>query len=90
MNLSIKELKYMQSIHIMELKREELANAEDIIIDTEKCLESRMESYIDQTGNPFAQNVGEYILQIGYMEGATDSIDDRLILLAKRKTQITI
>ncbi len=90
MNLSIKELKYMQSIHIMELKREELANAEDIIIDTEKCLESRMESYIDQTGNPFAQNIGEYILQIGYMEGATDSIDDRLILLAKRKTQITI
>lgn len=74
----------------MELKREELANAEDIIIDTEKCLESRMESYIDQTGNPFAQNIGEYILQIGYMEGATDSIDDRLILLAKRKTQITI
>ena len=88
MNLSIKELKHMQSIHIMELKREELANAEDIIIDTEKCLESRMESYIDQTGNPFAQNIGEYILQIGYMEGATDSIDDRL--LAKRKTQITI
>ena len=67
MNLSIKELKHMQSIHIMELKREELANAEDIIIDTEKCLESRMESYIDQTGNPFAQNIGEYILQIGYM-----------------------
>lgn len=90
MNLSIKELKHMQSIHIMELKREELANAEDIIIDTEKCLESRMESYIDQTGNPFAQNIGEYILQIGYMEGAIDSIDDRLILLAKRKTQITI
>lgn len=90
MNLSIKELKHMQSIHIMELKREELANAEDVIIDTEKCLESRMESYIDQTGNPFAQNIGEYILQIGYMEGATDSIDDRLILLAKRKTQITI
>lgn len=90
MNLSIKELKHMQSIHIMELKREELANAEDVIIDTEKCLESRMESYIDQTGNPFAQNIGEYILQIGHMEGATDSIDDRLILLAKRKTQITI
>ena len=90
MKLSIEEVKRMQSIHIMELKREELANAEDVIIDTEKCLESRMESYIDQTGNPFAQNIGEYILQIGYMEGATDSIDDRLILLAKRKTQLTI
>lgn len=89
-NMSIEELKRLQSIHIMDLKREELANAENIVIDTEKCLESRIESYIEQTGNPFAQNVGEYILQMGYMEGATDSIDDRLILLTKRKTQIMI
>lgn len=89
-SMTIEELKRMQSIHIMDLKREELANAEDIVIDTEKCVESRIESYIEQTGNPFALNVGEYILQIGYMEGATDTIDDRLILLTKRKTQIMI
>lgn len=89
-NMTIEELKRMQSIHIMDLKREELANAEDIVIDTEKCVESRIESYIEQTGNPFAQNVGEYILQIGHMEGATDTIDDRLILLTKRKTQILV
>lgn len=89
-NMTIKELKRLQSIHIMDLKREELANAEDIVIDTEKCVESRIESYIEQTGNPFAQNVGEYILQIGHMEGAADTIDDRLILLTKRKTQIMV
>lgn len=89
-NMTIEELKRMQSIHIMDLKREELANAEDIVIDTEKCVESRIESYIEQIGNPFAQNVGEYILQIGHMEGATDTIDDRLILLTKRKTQILV
>lgn len=89
-NMSIEELKRLQSIHIMDLKREELANAEDIVIDTEKCVESRIESYIEQTGNPFAQNVGEYILQIGHMEGAADTIDDRLILLTKRKTQIMV
>ena len=89
-NMTIEELKRMQSIHIMDLKREELANAEDIVIDTERCVESRIESYIEQTGNPFAQNVGEYILQIGHMEGAVDTIDDRLILLTKRKTQIMV
>lgn len=89
-NMTIEELKRLQSIHIMDLKREELANAEDIVIDTEKCVESRIESYIEQTGNPFAQNVGEYILQIGHMEGAADTIDDRLILLTKRKTQIMV
>ena len=69
MDLSIEELKRMQSMHIMELKREELANAEDIVIDTKKCVESRIKSFMEQTGNPFAQNVGEYILQIGFMEG---------------------
>lgn len=90
MDLSIEELKRMQSMHIMELKREELANAEDIVIDTKKCVESRIKSFMEQTGNPFAQNVGEYILQIGFMEGAEDLIDDRMILLTKRKTQIMV
>lgn len=90
MDLSIEELKRMQSLHIMDLKREELANAEDIVIDTKKCVESRIKSFIEQTGNPFAQNVGEYILQIGFMDGTDDLIDDRMVLLTKRKTQITI
>lgn len=90
MDLSIEELKRMQSMHIMELKREELANAENIVIDTKKCVESRIKSFMEQTGNPFAQNVGEYILQIGFMEGTEDLIDDRMILLTKRKTQIMV
>ena len=74
----------------MDLKREELANIEDIVINTEKCVESRVRSFIEQTGNPFAMNVGEYILQIGFMEGTDDTIDDRMLLLAKRKTQIMV
>lgn len=90
MDLSIEELKRMQSMNIMDLKREELAKAEDIVIDTERCVESRIKSYMEQTGNPFAQNVGEYILQIGFMEETNDSIDDRMILLTKRKTQIIV
>ncbi|MCI5584052.1 MAG: hypothetical protein MR383_00645 [Lachnospiraceae bacterium] len=90
MELSIEELKRMESMNIMDLKREELANAEDIVIDTKRCVESRIKSYMEQTGNPFAQNVGEYILQIGFMEGTNDLIDDRMILLTKRKTQIMV
>ena len=77
-------------MNIMDLKREGLANAEDIVIDTKRCVESRIKSYMEQTGNPFAQNVGEYILQIGVMEGTNDLIDDRMILLTKRKTQIMV
>lgn len=90
MNLSIEELKRLQHMNIMDLDRNQLANAEDIVIDTNKCVESRVKSFMEQTGNPFAQNVGEYILQIGYKEDSLETVDDRMILLAKRKTQITI
>ena len=90
MDWSMEELQRMQSINIMDLNREELANAEDIVIDTKKSVESRMKSFMEQTGNPYAQNVGKYILQIGFMEGANDSVNDRMILLTKRKTQITL
>ena len=90
MELSIEALKRMQSVHIMDLKREELTNLEDIHIDTEQCVESRIRSFLEQTKNPFAMNVGEYILQVGFSEETTDLIDDRMILLTKRKTQMTV
>ena len=90
MNMTMEDLKRMQSMSIRDLKREELANVEDIVIDTRKSVESRVKSFIEQTGNPFALNIGEYIVQFGYMEGAEDTIDDRMILLAKKKAQITI
>lgn len=88
MGLSLEELEYMQSMDIMDLKREELANAEDIVIDMGGCAESRILSFMEQTRNPFAQNVGDYILQIGFMEGTNELIDDQMLLLAKRKTQL--
>ena len=90
MELSIEALQRMQSVHIMDLKREELTNLEDIHIDTEQCVESRIRSFLEQTKNPFAMNVGEYILQVGFAEETTDLIDDRMILLTKRKTQMTV
>lgn len=86
----IEQLQHMQNMNIMELDRKQLVNAEDIVIDTEKSTENRIRSFIEQTGNPFAQNIGDYILQTGFMEGTDDLIDDRMILLTKRKTQIKI
>lgn len=90
MGVSMEELMRMRDINIMDLKREDLANIEDIVIDTELCIESRIRSFIEQTGNPYAQNIGEYILQVEFVEDTDDLIDDRLILLTKRKTDIMI
>lgn len=87
---TIEQLQQMQNMNIMELERDKLANAEDIMIDTGKSVESRICSFIEQAGNPFALNVGEYILQVGFAEGTEDLIDERMILLARRRAQIMI
>ena len=86
--MTIEELNRMRKQNIMDLKREELAHMEDIVIDTEKCVESRIESFLEQAPNPFAMNAGEYILKLGFMEEAKDSFDERMLLLAKRKTRL--
>ena len=87
---TIEQLRHMRDMDIRELKRDELVHIEDIVIDTEKSVESRARSFIEQAGNPFARNVGEYILQIGFAEGTEELIDDRMILLAKRRARITV
>lgn len=84
--MTIEQLSELQSVPIMELKREELANAEEIVIDPSKSQSSRVKSFLEQTGNPFAQNVGKYIVQTSYMEGAEDTLDDRMILLVRKQT----
>ncbi|MCI8483731.1 MAG: hypothetical protein HFH41_05275 [Lachnospiraceae bacterium] len=86
----MEERNCMDPMDIMELKREELSNIEDIVIDTEKSVERRIRSFLEQTKNPFAQNVGEYILQVGFEEGTNDLIEDKMALLAERKTQTLI
>ena len=87
---TIEQLRHMRDMDIRELKRDELVHIEDIVIDTEKSVESRARSFIEQAGNPFAMIVGEYILQIGFAEGTEELIDDRMILLAKRRARITV
>lgn len=90
MSLTLEELKKMQCRSIMELDRRELSNAEDLVIDTTKSVESRIKAFMEQTRNPFAQNVGEYVLQIGYKPDTEERLEDRMLLLIKRKAQITL
>jgi len=86
--LTIEELAKQKNIPIMELKREELSDADEIAIDLSKSQKQRVKSFLGQVKNPFAQNVGEYVLQIGYVEGAEDTLDDRMVLLARKQTMI--
>ena len=83
-------LSEQKNISIMELRREELSDADEIVIDSSKSQRERVQSFLEQTKNPFAQNVGKYILQIGYMEGAKETLDERMVLLARKLTNLLL
>ena len=59
-----------------------------MVIDTSKSLDQRVQSFFGQVKNPFAQNVGEYILQIGYAEGVQETLDYRMVQLVRKQTAI--
>ncbi len=82
------QLARLQKIPVTELLREDLTNMEEIAIDPSRSPRQRVQSFLEQVKNPFAQNVGEYILQIGYMEGAKDTLEERMVTLARKQAEI--
>lgn len=86
--LTLDELSEWKKIPIMELQREELSDADEIVIDPSQSQNQRVQSFLRQSKNPFAQKAGDYILQIGYMEGTEETLDDRMVLLARKQTVI--
>ncbi len=86
--MTLEELSELKKIPIMELKREQLSNADEIAIDLSKSPAQRVQSFLEQVKNPFAQNVGKYVLQIGYMDETEETLNDRMILLAKKQANI--
>ena len=86
--MTMEQLSELQKIPIMELRREELSDADEVVVDTSKSLNQRVQSFFGQMKNPFAQNVGEYILQIGYAEGVQETLDDRMVQLVRKQTAI--
>ncbi len=86
--MTMEQLSRLQKIPIMELRREELSDADEVVIDTSKSLNQRVQSFFRQMKNPFAQNVGEYILQIGYAESVQETLDDRMVQLVRKQTTV--
>lgn len=86
--VTLEKLSELKNIPIMELKREELSNAGEVVIDQFKSRNQRVQFFLEQVKNPFAQNVGEYILQIGYAQGEQETLDERMVQLVRKQTAI--
>ena len=90
MLLTVEELKRLEDMDIRDLKREDLDNAEDIVIDKQKPANQRMREFLEKSKNPYADNVGEYILQVTYSRTSEETLEDKMIQLAKRMTRIPL
>ena len=90
MVVTVEELKRMEDADIRELKREELDDAGDIAVDRNKPANRRMREFLEKTKNPYAQNVGDYILMVSYSKTSEETLEDKMIQLAKRMTRIPL
>ncbi len=88
MLISVEELKRLENMDIRDLKREDLDNAGDIEVDRSKPAVQRMREFLEKTKNPYAENVGEYVLMVTFSQTSQDTLEDRMVQLAKRMTRI--
>lgn len=90
MVVTVEELKRLEETDIRDLRREDLDNAGDIEIDRSKPANQRMREFLEKTKNPYAENVGDYILQVTYSRTSEETLEDKMIQLAKRMTRIPL
>lgn len=90
MVVTVEELQRLENMDIRDLKREELDNTGDVVIDKTKPANLRMKEFLEKTRNPYAENVGEYILAVTYSRTSEETLEDKMIQLAKRMTRIPL
>lgn len=90
MVVTVEELQRLEDTDIRELKRENLDNAGDVTFDKTNPANLRMLEFLEKTRNPYAENVGEYILAVTYSRTSEETLEDKMIQLAKRMTRIPL
>lgn len=90
MVVTVEELRRLEDTDIRDLRREDLDNAGDIVIDRQKPANQRMREFLEKTKNPYAENVGDYVLQVTYSKTSEETLEDKMVQLAKRMTRIPL
>ena len=90
MKVTVEELRRLEEQDIRELRREDLDNAGDIVIDRSVPANKRMLEFLEKTKNPYAENVGDYILKVTFSKNTEDTLEDKMVQLAKRMTRIPL
>ncbi|MCD7717200.1 MAG: hypothetical protein LUI39_12245 [Lachnospiraceae bacterium] len=90
MKVTIEELKRLEGMDVRRLRREDLDHAGEIAVDRTKPADRRMAEFLEKTKNPYAENVGDYVLMVSFSKGETMTLEDRLVQLARKMTRIPL
>ena len=90
MKVTIEELKRLEGMDVRRLRREDLDHAGEIAVDRTKSADRRMADFLEKTKNPYAENVGDYVLMVSFSKDETMTLEDRLVQLAKKMTRLPL
>ena len=83
------ELKKMAAVDVRTVDITTLTDLRDIEIDTRAPVEKKLASFVSQTGNPYVNRIGDYVIKVRYQkEGAT--IDEKMEEYIRRLAEIYV
>lgn len=77
----------MREADIMLADRAQLADISTLEIEEHRPVKDRIQSYLEQAGNPFLVKVGDYVLKLNYAEDGKD-MEDRMLEYVSGMTRI--
>ncbi len=72
------DLDHYRSADIMACTSEELADLQDVHIDTTLPVQQRLEGFLQQVGNPYLFRVDGLVVKATYLPGANRPLSDTL------------
>ena len=74
---SVENLEYLASVDINQVDIESLTDLRDIHIDAKGLVTQKMQTFMEQTNNPYIHRIGDYVVKVVFQKTGP-SLDDRI------------
>lgn len=85
--MTMEELQRLQEADIMTADRVQLTDICTLEIEKHRAVKDRIQSYLEQVGNPFLVKVGDYVLKLNYADNGRD-MEERMMEYVSEMTKI--
>lgn len=85
--MTMEELQRLQEADIMTADRAQLTDICTLEIEKHRAVKDRIQSYLEQVGNPFLVKVGDYVLKLNYADNGRD-MEERMMEYVSEMTKI--